>query len=75
MTIKKDVAKKLIKNLGIDIVLQCIIELVDDSIDSTDYDIDSIRNPDDLWKFKLIEGLEHAYEAYLSGRNKIGEST
>lgn len=75
MTIKKDIAKKLINNLGIDIILQCIIELMDDSIDSTDYDIDSIRNPDDLWKFKLIEGLEHAYEAYLSGTNKVGEST
>lgn len=74
--INKDIAKKLIANLGIDVVLQSIIEIIDADIDATDYDIDSIRNPNDLWKFKVIEGLEHAYEAYLSRDNSttIGES-
>jgi hypothetical protein len=72
--INKDIAKKLIANLGIDVVLQSIIEIMDADIDATDYDIDSIRNPNDLWKFKVIEGLEHAYEAYLSNNTEaIGE--
>lgn len=62
---KKDMVKYLIKNIGIDFVLQSIIELMDDSIDATDYDVDSVRNPNDIWKFKVIEGLEHAYEAYI----------
>lgn len=64
-TNKKELIKKLIKNTGIDTVLQSMIEILDESIDATDYDIDSVRNPNDLWKFKMIEGLENAYEAYL----------
>lgn len=72
----KNLAKQIIQNIGIDIVLQSMIELMDDNIDATDYDIDSLRNPNDLWKFKILEGLEHAYEAYLSKEEStsIGES-
>jgi hypothetical protein len=71
---KKELAKNLIKKIGIDIILQCLIELIDDSIDSTDYDIDSIRNSQDVWKFKILEGLEQSYEAYLKNNiQPIGE--
>lgn len=71
---KKEIAKNLIKKIGIDIILQCLIEMMDDSIDATEYDIDSVRNSEDLWKFKILEGLEHAYEAYLANNiQTIGE--
>lgn len=70
---KKDMVKYLIKNIGIDYILQSIIELMDSEIDATDYDVDSV-NPNDLWKFKVIEGLEHAYEAYLQKHQTAGES-
>lgn len=74
---KKELVKKFIRNIGIDTVLQSMIELMDDSIDATDYDMDSIRNPNDLWKFKVIEGLEYAYEAFLQKTNDkpIGEKS
>lgn len=73
-TNKKELAKSLIKKIGIDTMLQCLIEMMDDSIDATDYDVDSIRNSQDLWKFKILEGLEHAYEAYLANNTEtIGE--
>lgn len=73
-TSKKELAKSLIKKIGIDTMLQCLIEIMDDSIDATDYDIDSVRNSRDLWKFKILEGLEHAYEAYLANNTEtIGE--
>lgn len=71
---KKELAKSLIQKIGIDTMLQCLIEMMDDSIDATDYDVDSIRNSQDLWKFKILEGLEHAYEAYLANNTEtIGE--
>lgn len=74
---KKELIKTFIKNIGIDVILQSIIETMDDSIDATDYDIDSLRNPNDLWKFKVVEGLEHAYEAYLQKTNDeiVGEQS
>lgn len=61
--INQDIAKKLITNLGIDTILHTMIEMLDDSIDIVDTDINSIRDSDDLWKFKVIEGLEYAYES------------
>jgi hypothetical protein len=73
MKTKKDLAKELIKNLGIDIVIQCLIEVMDNQIDAPDYDIDSVRNPNDIWKFKVIEGLEHAYESFID-QQKLEES-
>ena len=74
---KKELIKTFIKNVGIDMILQSIIETMDDSIDAADDDIDSLRNPDDLWKFKVIEGLEHAYEAYIqkTENETIGENS
>lgn len=72
----KELVKKFIHNAGIDTVLQSMIEIMDENIDATDYDIESIRNPNDIWKFKMIEGLEHAYESYLEQFNNelIGEN-
>lgn len=76
MKTDKNLAKQIIQNIGIDIILQSMIEIMDDNIDATGYDIDSLSNPDDIWKFKILEGLEHAYEAYLAKHNPImiGES-
>ena len=65
MNDKKQV-KQYINTVGLDIILQSIIEMIDDDIESSDYDIDSLKNPCDIWKFKLIEGLEHAYEAFIN---------
>lgn len=70
---KKDLAKEIIKNLGIDFVIQCLIEIMDQQIDAPDYDIDSIKNPNDIWKFKVIEGLEHAHESFIY-QQKLEES-
>jgi len=70
---KKDLAKELIKNLGIDVVIQSLIEMMDQQIDAPDYDIDSISNPNDIWKFKVIEGLEHAYESFID-QQKVEET-
>lgn len=73
-TDKKELIKRFIINAGIDSILQSMIEIMDDNIDAEDYDVDSVRNPNDLWKFKILEGLEHAYEAYLEhNRETIGE--
>jgi len=69
-TEKKELIKRFIINAGIDSVLQSMIEIMDNSIDADDYDIDSVRNPNDIWKFKVIEGLEHAYEAYLANNTE-----
>lgn len=72
----KESIKQLIQSIGIETVLQSLIEMMDANIDATDYDVESLRNPNDLWKFKVIEGLEHAYESYLNKDNQIiGEST
>jgi hypothetical protein len=65
MNDKKQV-KNYINAVGLDIILQSIIEMIDDDIDASDYDVDSVKNPNDIWKFKVIEGLEHAYEAFLN---------
>jgi hypothetical protein len=62
---KKELAKKFILNVGMDTILQSMIEIMDDSIEATDYDIDSVRNPKDLWKFQILENLEKAYDFYL----------
>jgi hypothetical protein len=49
--------KKKIENIGFDVVLQCLIEIVDDSI------IEDKNVP--LWKLTLAEHLEYAYDAYM----------
>lgn len=50
--------KKYIEKIGFDRTLQCLIEIVDDSI--------SKENKTALWKIKLVESLEQAYDAYMS---------
>lgn len=71
---QKDTIKKFITTFGIHKVLQSMIEIMDDDIEATDYDIDSVKNPDDLWKFKMLEGLEHAYESYLNNNTSLEET-
>lgn len=51
--------KKYIEKIGFDRTLQCLIEIVDDSI------IDENIIP--LWKIKLVESLEQAYDACVDG--------
>lgn len=69
--------KNLTRKVGADVIMQSLIELIDDSIDATDYDIDSIRNPNDVWKFKVIEHLEQAYEVFLKNNDQtiIGDQS
>lgn len=72
----KNLVKQFIQNIGIDIILQSMIEIIDEDIDATDYDVESLLNPNDIWKIKTIEGLEYAYESYLEQYNNetIGEN-
>lgn len=49
--------KKYIKKIGFDRTLQCLIEIVDDSIQN--------QHIVPIWKLKLVEGLEQAYDAYM----------
>jgi predicted N-formylglutamate amidohydrolase len=49
--------KKYINKIGFERTLQCLIEIVDDSI--TDQNIVPI------WKLRLVESLEQAYDAYM----------
>lgn len=50
--------KKLISKIGIDGVLQCIIESIDDSI--------ALDESVPLWKINILEYLEQAYEVYMT---------
>lgn len=73
----KDLMKNLTRKVGADVIMQSLIELIDDSIDATDYDIDSVRNPNDVWKFTVIEHLEQAYEVFLKNNDQtiIGDQS
>lgn len=51
--------KKYIEKIGFDRTLQCLIEIVDDTI------IDENIIP--IWKLKLVESLEQAYDACIEG--------
>ena len=51
--------KKFIKNIGFDRTLQCLIETLDDSIHND--------NVNSIWKIKVMEYLEQAYDMYMSG--------
>jgi methyl coenzyme M reductase beta subunit len=53
-----DKIKKLIKNIGVDGVLQCVIESIDDST--------LIDNIVPSWKLKVLEHLEQAYDIYMT---------
>lgn len=60
--------KKYISKIGFDRTLQCLIEIVDDSM------LDENIVP--IWKLKLVECLEQAYDAYMSqGQDMICETT
>ena len=54
-----DKHKKYINKIGFERTLQCLIEMVDDSMIN--------ENIVSIWKLKLVEGLEQAYDAYMSG--------
>lgn len=51
--------KNYINKIGFERTLQCLIEIVDDSM-IEDNDIP-------IWKIKLVENLEQAYDAYMNG--------
>jgi hypothetical protein len=53
-----DKIKKQIDKIGFGQTLQCLIEIVDDSINS--------NNTSPLWKLNLAEYLENAYDAYMN---------
>lgn len=50
--------KKYIEKIGFDRTLQCLIEIVDDAIQN--------QHIVPLWKLKLVESLEQAYDAYMT---------
>jgi hypothetical protein len=54
----KERVKQFILANGIDVVLQSIIEIVDDSVDLSDVVA--------LWKFKFLDSLEDAYDSYMT---------
>ena len=61
--------KKFITLIGIEKTLQCLIEIIDSSIEAIDYTADSIKNDKDLWKFRVVESLEAAYDTYITKEN------
>lgn len=50
--------KKYINKIGFERTLQSLIEMVDDTI--------SNENIVPIWKLKLVECLEQAYDAYMT---------
>lgn len=56
-----DQLKQLIHEIGFDRTLQCLIETLDDSIHN--------ENTIPLWKLKVVEHLEQAYDEYMSFNN------
>lgn len=56
-----DQLKKLIRDIGFDRTLQCLIEMMDDSMHD--------ENIIPLWKLKVLEYLEQAYDGYMSSNN------
>lgn len=50
--------KNLINTIGIDRTMQCLIEVMDDSIMEQDI-VPS-------WKIKVVDCLEQAYDAYMT---------
>lgn len=50
--------KNYITKIGFERTLQSLIEIVDDSITN--------ENIVPIWKLKLVESLEQAYDAYMS---------
>lgn len=58
-----DKHKKYIAKIGFERALQCLIEIVDDSIHS--------KHSSPIWKLMLAEHLENAYDAYMSGDKNL----
>ena len=56
-----DQLKEFINEIGFDRTLQCLIEALDDSIHN--------ENTIPLWKLKVVEHLEQAYDEYMSSIN------
>jgi hypothetical protein len=56
-----DKLKQFIHEIGFDRTLQCLIEVLDDSIQN--------ENTIPLWKLKVVEYLEQAYDEYMSFNN------
>ena len=56
-----DQLKQFIHEIGFDRTLQCLIEVLDDSIQN--------ENIIPLWKLKVVEYLEQAYDDYMSSNN------
>jgi len=57
----KDQIKKALETIGTEKALQCLIESIDESTDWSNAPI---------WKFKLIENLEDAYNSYMDQFSK-----
>lgn len=57
---EKDKIKILLKKIGIKKTLQSLIEIVDESFDS-----DTVP----IWKYKVIDDLENAYEQFMINTN------
>jgi hypothetical protein len=57
----KDQIKKALEKIGTEKALQCLIESIDESTEWSDAPI---------WKFKLIENLEDAYNSYMDQFSK-----
>ena len=53
-----DKFKQQINKMGFGRTLQCLIEIVDDSM--------NIENIVPIWKLNLAEHLEHAYDSYMN---------
>ena len=57
----KDQFKKALETIGTERALQCLIESIDESTDWSNAPV---------WKFKLIENLEDAYNSYMDHFSK-----
>lgn len=57
-----DQLKKFIEDIGFERTLQCLIEMMDDSIHN--------ENIVPIWKLKVVEYLEQAYDGYMGEKNK-----
>ena len=57
----KDEIKIALERIGTEKAMQCLIESIDENTDWTDAPI---------WKFKLIENLEDAYNSYMDQFSK-----
>jgi hypothetical protein len=57
----KDEIKIALQRIGTEKAMQCLIESIDENTDWTNAPV---------WKFKLIENLEDAYNSYMDNFSK-----